>query len=242
MIPDSASRNALQLTLNPRRVTRVLGLTAFVLVVISVAGQVFRFTTGHDYAEGLIPLFYLDSEMNIPSYFSAAQLLIAAMLLGTIAFLKRRLNAPHQARWTLLAFTFLYLSIDEAEGLHEMMTGPTRQLLGPYATGIFYYAWVVPGALIATALGLAYLKLLGEFPARIRRMVIIAATLFTGGAIGIELIGGWYFDRYGDTFTYSMIATVEESAEISGIIVFIHALLGYLGETIGELRVTFGKN
>jgi len=231
----------LSLTLNPWHITRVLGLTGAVLVVTSLAGQLFRFATGHDTMWGLIPLFYVDTEDNIPSYFSAAQLLVAALLLGAIAFIKQRTQAPYRTRWILLAFTFLYLSIDEAEGVHELMIEPMRRLLGPWARGFLYYAWVVPGAAVAVVLGLAYLKLLREFPDRLRRLVVVGAILFTGGSIGMELVGGWWFDHYGPTLLYSLFVTVEEGAEMAGITVFIYALLAYLGVIAGELRVTFGR-
>jgi hypothetical protein len=219
----------------------VLGLTGATLVLASTAGQLIKFGTGHDTAWGLIPLFYVDTEDNIPSYFSAVQLLIAALLLGAIAFVKQRARAPYRIRWILLALTFLYLSIDEAEGLHELTIEPMRRLLGSWASGFLYYAWVVPGAAVAVALGLAYLKLLREFPDRLRRLVVLGAMLFTGGSIGMELVGGWWFDHYGKTLLYSMIVTVEEGAEMAGITVFIYALLAYLGEIAGELRVTFGR-
>jgi hypothetical protein len=219
----------------------VLGLTGAVLILASMAGQLFRFATGHDTVWGIIPLFYLDTENNIPSYFSAAQLLIAALLVGAVVVIKLRTQAPNCTRWTLLAFTFLYLSIDEAAGLHELMIAPMRRLLGPWARGALYYAWVVPGAAAAVVLGLVYLKLLREFPDRLRRLVVVGAVLFTGGAIGMELVGGWWFDRYGDTPVYSLIVTVEEGAEMAGITVFIYALLAYLGEITGELRLTFGR-
>jgi hypothetical protein len=219
----------------------VLGLTAATLVLASTAGQLIKFGTGHDTAWGLIPLFYVDTENNIPSYFSAAQLLIAALLLGAIAFIKQRTHAQYRTRWNLLAFTFLYLSIDEAAGLHEMTIGPMRRVMGSWATGFLYYAWVVPGAVAAVVFGLAYLKLLREFPDRLRRLVVLAAMLFTGGSIGMELIGGWYFDRYGQTLLSSMLATVEEGAEMAGVTVFIYALLAYLGEISSELRLTFGR-
>jgi hypothetical protein len=219
----------------------VLGLTGAVLVLVSTAGQLFRYATGHDTVWGLIPLFYVDTEDNVPSYFSAAQLLIAALLLGAIAFIKQRTRAQYRTRWILLAFTFLYLSIDEAEGLHELAIQPMRQLMGSWASGFLYYAWVVPGAAVAVVLGLAYLKLLWEFPDRLRRLVVIGAILFTGGSIGMELIGGWCFDHYGQTLLYSLIVNVEEGAEMAGITVFIYALLTYLGEITGELRLTFGR-
>ena len=38
-----------------------------------------------------------------------------------------------------------------------------------------------------------------------------------------------------------MIATVEESCEMAGVIVFIYALLRYLADTYGEVRFLLGE-
>ncbi len=231
----------LVLTLQPRQVARILGLTAAILILASIAGQVFRLVTGHDHARGIIPLFYVDREFNIPSYFSAALLMMAAWLLGVIAVAKRQTGGRYAERWLMLAFTFLYLSIDEALGFHELLNGPVREMLGAYGQGLFLFAWVLPGGAAVLLFGLAFLKLLREFPPPIRRAVVIGAVLFVGGAIGVEMISAWIYTRQGDSFVYSLASAVEEGAEMAGIIVFIHALLEYLGQTTGELRITFTR-
>jgi len=40
---------------------------------------------------------------------------------------------------------------------------------------------------------------------------------------------------------YGMIATVEESCEMAGVIVFIYALLRYLADNYGEVRSLLGE-
>jgi hypothetical protein len=69
---------------------------------------------------------------------------------------------------------------------------------------------------------------------------MVAATLFIGGALGFELVGGRWVELHGkENLTCSMIATVEESLEMAGVIVFIYALLKYIAENYNEVRFRF---
>jgi len=73
-----------------------------------------------------------------------------------------------------------------------------------------------------------------------RRTFFVAATIYIGGCIGFELIGGHYAELHGrENLIYSMIATVEESLEMGGIIVFIWGLLTYISENHKEVRLLF---
>jgi hypothetical protein len=64
-----------------------------------------------------------------------------------------------------------------------------------------------------------------------------AATLFLGGALGVELVGSRYAEFHGgENLTYNIIATVEESLEMAGVIVFIYALLKYIADNYEEVR------
>lgn len=68
------------ITLDPLNLTRTLAVTALILVLAHITGQVTKYVWEHDTAYGLIRLFDLDNENNIPSYFSASLLLVAALL------------------------------------------------------------------------------------------------------------------------------------------------------------------
>lgn len=68
----------------------------------------------------------------------------------------------------------------------------------------------------------------------------MASTLYIGGAIGIELIGGHYAELIGDqNLTYSMRAIIEECLEMAGLIVFIWALMKYFAEHYKEVQFRF---
>jgi hypothetical protein len=59
-----------EISLSPSVVARVLGAVAFLLVVASIGGLIAKFGFGHGSLKGLVRLFDLDGEENIPSYFS----------------------------------------------------------------------------------------------------------------------------------------------------------------------------
>ena len=226
------------ITLSPLKITRALGVTALLLVLASITGQLTKYVWGHDVVYGLIRLFYVDYENNIPSYFSASLLLLVALLLALITALKQAAHAAYGFQWALLSFTFLSMAIDEAASLHELLIVPMRGLLGQQARGIFFFAWVIPGIAVAMIFGLSYLKFLLHLPTKTRWRFVIAATLYLGGALGMELIGGRYAASHGmENLAYSMTATVEESLEMAGVIVFIYALLNYIADNYQEIRL-----
>lgn len=229
-----------QIILKPWAVARAWGVVAFLLVLASIGGQLFKYLTGHDYVYGLVPLFDVDVEKNIPTLLSVFLLSFAALLLLVITVLDKQQKAPDVSRWAILSFGFLLMAIDEAWSFHEMLNMPVRGLLGDGNLGIFYFAWVIPGVAIVPVLALFFLRFLLRLPARTRFTFLVAATLFIGGAIGFELIGGRYAELYGtENITYSLLATVEESLEMAGNIVFIYALLEYIAGQYKEVRFQF---
>jgi hypothetical protein len=228
------------ITLNPSAIARVLGTVALLLVFANIGGQLAKFWLGHDYVKGLVPLFYVDTEQNIPTFFSVLLLLFAALLLAAIAVLNRKQRTPHVSKWAILSFGFLYMAYDEALHVHERLISPVRTLVGDGNLGVFYFAWVIPGIALVFILALLFLRFLLHLPATARLRFLMAATLYIGGAIGVELVGGRYAELHGmQNWTYSMIVTVEESLEMAGLIVFIWALLKYCADNYKEVRFRF---
>ena len=144
------------------------------------------------------------------------------------------------SKWTILSFGFLYMAYDEAFLVHELLIVPVRTLLGNSNLGVFYYAWVIPGIALVFVLALFFLRFLLRLPATTMFTVLLAATLYIGGCIGFDLIGGSYAESHGSkNLTYNMITTIEEGLEMAGLIVFIYALLVYIADTYKEVRFRF---
>ena len=212
-------------------VTRALTVVAALLVMIHIGWQLLAYWTGHDYVFGLIKLFHLNEERNVPALFSALLLLTAAALLGYITRHEKQRGARDVAKWTVLAIGFLYMAVDEFGEIHELLIVPGRELFGDRSFGLFYYAWVIPATAIVLVLAGYFLGFLLRLPARTRLGFIIGGMLFVGGAIGFELLGGRHHELYGkQNLTYMVYVIVEESLEMVGVIVFIHALLHHIDQ------------
>ena len=227
-------RNALE---RNRSYAAVLGAAVLLLLLLSVAGQFATYVLEHAFLTELAPLFYVDQEHNIPTYFSVLLILLAAFLLAVIARNKGRQSLPHASKWMILAFGFFLMAIDEAFEFHERLNIPVGELLGDGAIGVFYFPWTIPAMALVVVLGLYFLRFLFALPAATRFWFVMAAILYLGGAIGIELIGSRHAELYGyENWTYSLIVTLEEGLEMAGLTVFIWALLSYCAENARFVR------
>lgn len=226
------------ITLQPLKVVRFLGFIVVLLILANIATQIMNFVVGHNYVYGLVPLFDMDGEHNIPAYFSAIILLIAAFLLSTIASFKKRKGDSYARRWRILSIIFLYLTMDEAACIHELLFRPTQEILGTGWLPSPFLGWVIPGSALVLIFALSYWKFLLHLPAKSRRLFLIAGILYAGGAVGMELITIYYANLYGtkSLLPYAIMSTVEETLEMAGIILFIYALLDYIASSVKEIR------
>lgn len=232
-----------QVSLNPSAVARTLGAGALLLVVASLAGQFSRFELGHDRLMGMVPLFFVDAEQNVPTYFSVLLMLFASLILALIAVLHRQERIPDAAKWAILSFGFVFMAFDEAFQVHEALETlvvPVKSFLGNRGSGALLLAWVIPAIALVFAFALPFLRFLLHLPPTTRRGFLVAATIYIGGAVVVDLVGVRYVELHGSkNWTYSMIATVEESLEMAGLIVFLWALLRYCADNYKEVRLRF---
>lgn len=223
----------------PRRILKILLFTIGLLGTLSLLGQFSHFILGHGRLFGFVPEFNVNNENNIPTYFSALLLLSAGGLLGLIARLVREIEGPFRRHWLGLAFVFAYLSIDEISSLHERVGAPLRESLG--TSGVLHYAWVIPGIALLLLFAVVYLRFFLHLPARWKGLFALSGLLYVTGGLGLELAGGWYDSHFGyESFTYSVLTTIEEMLEMSGAAVFIYTLLSYLRAHVPALHVSLG--
>jgi hypothetical protein len=178
----------------------------------------------HEIRESLVRLFDINGEGNIPSWYSSSALLAWAFLLAIVATEKRRTQDRFFPHWVGLAIIFVYLSMDEAAAIHEMAIKPVRAVLD--TDGFLLFAWIIPGSIAVLLFVLIYARFLLGLPTRLRARFLIAGALYVGGAIGMEALSGYYATVEGkDGLGYTLVTTVEEAAEMAGVVVLIHALL-----------------
>jgi hypothetical protein len=223
---------------------RVLLAITVLLVIASVSGQLSKYLADHDQVFGLVPLFNADGDRNIPNVFAVLQFAMSAFLLMIIAHGVVKAKGPYAVQWSILTVIFVLFAIDEAWALHKMLTNPlslqTRGVFNDFFAAIFYYAWVIVGIAFVGLVGLFFLRFLWALPAATRNIFLLSGGLFVAGAVGVEMICGYYAYEYGTrNLTYNLIANVEEALEMFGLTLFIHGLLGYLREQRRSLSFQF---
>ncbi|MCP3985322.1 MAG: hypothetical protein GY723_13110, partial [bacterium] len=185
---------------------------------------------------GLIPLFDFNREQNVPTLYSSFALIVVGLLLSCIAAIHRRQGSGYRY-WVGLAVVFLFLAIDETAAIHENLGPLLRESLD--ASGLLYYAWVIPYGTALILMAALYLRFLMRLPRQTMILFVFSGTIFIAGAIGVESIGGWYEELYGwQNTTYRLLYTVEEVLEMLGIATFMYALLRYIIAEFGTLQLS----
>ncbi len=217
------------------QVTRFLLYVVCGLTLANIIGLICRFTLKRPRIIEFLRLFDLDTERNIPTWYSASALLFCAILLMIISFAKKGLHDRYVFHWRLLSGIFLFLSMDELVGLHERLIEPLQVTFR--ASGIFFFAWVIPGAAFVLIVLLTYLKFLTDLPARIRRLFLLAGTTYISGALLLEMLGAPIWAAYGGNNVAAVaLTTVEEFLEMVGVVMFVYALLTYLSLLTKEVQ------
>ncbi|MGD1702830.1 hypothetical protein [Dapis sp. BLCC M229] len=212
--------------LSPKQVIKFLICIIIGLSITSIIGQFFEYYIQHDSQE-LIDKLNVDGEYTIPSLFSSFNLIFSSVLLVLISRKKLQNQDKYTGKWIGLSVIFFYLALDETISLHEQLIHPLRKLLN--ARGIFYYTWVIPGLILVIAVTLIYWKFVQALPPKIKYLFFLSGIFYVGGAIGMEMINGYYSYLYdSEMFVYEILVTIEEFFEMLGVVVFIYALLCYL--------------
>ncbi|UNU26233.1 hypothetical protein [Microcoleus vaginatus] len=234
-----------QIPLAAGAVTQFLLRVVTCLAVLSFLSQIsLYYLPDYPLIEYVAKIFNVDAERNLPTFYSFLALLFSSLLLGVIAYAKNLDSDRYKNHWKILSFIFLYLSFDEAGQLHEKFINPMRSLLN--ASGVFYFTWIVPFGFLVAIFLLSYSKFVFHLPVATRKLFVAACALYIGGAIGMELPGGYLFSTMGmESVPYLIVATLEEFLEMLGIVVFIHGLISYIKTYVGGVSWNIyiaGKN
>lgn len=224
----------LHIVLQRRRTVGLLVGVVAGLTLLSLAGQIARFYLGMPTVFGLVRLFYVDLENNLPTWYQTMALAFAALLLGWLALSARQTRAPFAGHWLALSLLFVFLSLDEGASIHEATIQPLQRVIGRPG-GIWQPTWVIVGIAVVAAVAVAFMRFFFHLSRRERWRVASAAALFVLGAVGMEMATAALFTtsdpRYKVSFTYAVLAHIEELLEMLGVVVFIDFLLRRLSRT-----------
>ncbi|MEX2262166.1 MAG: hypothetical protein WD696_09455 [Bryobacteraceae bacterium] len=233
-----------ELKISPRRTVKVLFGIVALLALLSLAGQIGG-RLGFNVHWVFLSFFDLDGERNVPAWFSSGLLLICSALAGLIGMRERDRLAEGALYWLGLSPVFLFLSLDETVSIHEMSIRPVQRSLE--TTGVFHFAWVIPAIILLVPFGLLYLRFVLELPAATRRLLVSAGLIYIGGAVGIEMAGGYCTSamgiemvgkdyittKGGDPMVYILLYTMEETLEMTGLSTCIYGLLSHIENYFG---------
>lgn len=219
-------------SIRPGAVARFLFAFMALLLVANLIGLFCTYILGDDFFYGFVPLFDFDRERNAPTLFTTCLFLLGSILF-LIAWKASRDSGEQRLAWLLLAAVFSFLGLDEFSAIHEMTSIPVRSALD--TSGVFHFAWVIPYGIGVVLLALYVLPTLWRLQRGLKFWFVLSAVIFLVGALGFEMIGGLYFDRLDETpnLLYGVITTVEETLEMSGLIVLTYALLLLLEREYG---------
>lgn len=205
----------------------LLGGSALVFLVTLAVGIV----NVSDGDPGLLGRFDAAGEGTVGAWFSAVLLLIGGGLALTIGVARRAASLPSAAVWLVLGALLVVASADEVGQLHEeasQVVTDAGELIGLGKSVARGFA--VAALLMALAAGArAFAPWLRGLTADLRRGVLLAAAIYLGGAVGLEIVqrlievstsGGTAADAA------ELLKAPEELFEMVGASVFVVTLWG----------------
>jgi hypothetical protein len=179
-----------------------------------------RFQTLHS-------LFDLDSEGNIPAWFSSSQLFCVAIAFWSCALRKKR---PSKLFFALAGLAAVYASSDETAQIHERVTALMGQRyvdwLPAYAAHNFLLVMVAVALLLTICQFLADdVLILWNNYRRAMLLAMLGVVIGLTGGMGVETVGYKLFQGHTESLWYKLEVAVEEFMEmVGGSLVLVSAL------------------
>ncbi len=222
----------------------------------------------HTPVAAMTELFDMDREANLPALFNVLLFMIAG---GLFYAMGQTVQGKARRPWTLMAVVFVFLGLDEGAQIHEKLMMVTLRLMnnggmGDGQMGWLYYAWTIPYGIAAIGLLVLLLPWLVKLDTRVRWGLMLAGFIYVFGAVFMEAFSGKIAEGLEatarpeeqlpwlpcmlypptqcflyDNVSYVVIYTIEELAEMTGVILCIGVLLRALERGKTRIEVAFGK-
>lgn len=225
-------------TLNTKRLTLFLTVISVLFAVLTVLGRSIEKLLGDEapfFVRTIAQWFDVSSERSAATWYAALLLLACGLELGSIAALKWASQGRYRHHWLGLAVLFVGMSVEEIAGVHEQLSAP----IGAFVerSGFLYYSWVLAGLVVVALVAALCFRFWLHLDRRTRWLFLLAALLYVGGSIGLEMLSANLYDaRNGPSLRYWFVAALEELGEMLGAVVFLFALLRYLRQEAPNVR------
>lgn len=244
-IPSDDARSRL---LDLRR--KVRSSLVFGVVLLSLLHMAVTWPEGGILPRAIVQLVHVDREGNLPTWFSASEILILALVFFAISCVEagRQGRAWAAIVWCACGAASAFLSADEAAGIHEAVGDLAGDYFrsaepGSYTFYLSYfpsYYW----ALFYVPIGVPLLGAFGRFAWRelagSRLMATSGLLAYVAGAVVLDHIEGRYgnpehqpilLELAGHAFRFD-IFLVEELLEMTGVLILIDVFLGHLAQMV----------
>lgn len=217
----------------------VASITFFVSAGLLSTLLLYRY--GRNYAFGLVPLFDLNGEYNLPTLFSFGTLMSCAVMLCVLGAAEGRARSRAPRYWYGLAAAMFFLAVDEVAEIHEKLGRPLLPLIG--LAEWMYVIWTIPYMLAGGALAVLYLRFWLHLPRLTRWMFFAAGLCFVAGAVVMEIIGANYLRQHAMNrdLVYGLLTVAEETLEMMGSSLFLYALLIHAARHVRRLNLSFSE-
>lgn len=233
----------LELKVSPERVALTMAAIALLLLLMHALVMYAKLGLGHNRLLGLVRMFDLFQEANLPTWYCSATLLGCALLLGLIGVVKLQQQDRFRWHWFGLASLFVLLSADETAMIHEsvqwVLTRGMHHTQQAYSLVNVLYATVLVCVVLALTL-----HFLAALPRRTAVLFVASGAVFVGGGLGVDFVGEVLRNEHAgaDTVAYAVVTGVEELLEMLGVAAFAYALLDYLRDETGYARIWLGAH
>lgn len=172
---------------------------------------------------GFAALFSFIVEGNIPSIFSGLVLTATALVAARLAQ-SDSLREGERRGWRILAFTFVFLAVDETAQLHEALN-PIGWALG--TSGAFRHVGAFPYALLALCLGVALFPFWARQSRAVSWGIAVAGVAYVIATVGIEMPENMLRENGYPSRARRLVAlnTIEESMEMLAVALFLRSFL-----------------
>jgi hypothetical protein len=215
----------MNVNVNTRLLIRILAISLLLLVILNLFVVFLMFSRKYHNVifYEVFHQFYFDNKNNLPSFFNTLLLLLASALLYHI-YLAHSGKFFKETKWLVASGLLLFMAIEENASIHVFLSG-----FMPAYSPMTMLVWVAPLGVFLIGLSVYFGKLAMRLPRRIAIGFLVSGVIYMSGAVLLDQTGSGIASAAGErNLTYVGISTLEETLEMTGIIIFIHYLLEYI--------------
>jgi len=236
------------LEIHPKKTALFFFRITVILVMIHIVFSTFDYILKGKVVGFFMKFVDLDLEKSVPTLYSVFLMLLCAITLWIISKQEIRKKTGLGIYWRGISLIFFFLAIDEGTRFHESVGDLVESLmhsntLPVQPEGFLYWPWIIPYSVFCLAVGLIFIPFLIKLPKRSRNLFILAGAIYLAGAVMIEVISAREANLFGlNSIIYWFLYTIEEFLEMSGIVLFLYALLDYMVKETGQVLLTLKRS